>query len=151
MCCWSILVCKEYYQFILAHALFGFSGTIMYSPSTAVSGHWFMIRKSTAVGIVVCGAGAGGIVYPVALKKLFEQLSMWKWFDSTLSLMTVSGFRDSILIIAGMNAVLMFPAWFFLKARLPPRRPPPVREMRHPWKEARYTCLVLGSALVMMK
>ncbi|ADV19523.1 hypothetical protein I305_03094 [Cryptococcus gattii E566] len=130
----GLAFCKEYYQFILAHALFGFSGTIMYSPSTAVSGHWFMRRRSTAVGIVVCGAGAGGIVYPVALKKLFEQLN----------------FRDSILIIACMNAVLMFPAWFFLKARLPPRRPPPVREMKRPWKEARYTCLVLGSALVMM-
>ncbi|ODN83254.1 hypothetical protein L202_01428 [Cryptococcus amylolentus CBS 6039] len=130
----ALAFCKEYYQLICAHALFGLSGTIMYSPSTAVSGHWFMRKRSTAVGIVVCGAGAGGIIYPVALKKLFEKLS----------------FRDSILIIAGMNAVLMFPAWFFLKARLPPRQPPPYRDMRRPWKEARYTCLVAGSALVMM-
>lgn len=34
-------------------------------------------------------------------------------------------FRDAMLIIAGMNAVLMFPTWFLLKARLPPRTPPP--------------------------
>ncbi|WVQ78583.1 hypothetical protein IAT38_000669 [Cryptococcus sp. DSM 104549] len=130
----GLAFCKEYYQFFLAHLLFGFSGTVIYSPATAIAGHWFMRRRSTAVGIVVCGAGAGGVVYPVALKKLFEQLS----------------FRDSILIIAGISGALMLPAWFFLKARLPPRHPPPFSALKGPWKEARYTCLVAGSWMVML-
>ncbi|WVF72075.1 hypothetical protein IAT40_006887 [Kwoniella sp. CBS 6097] len=126
--------CKEYYQFILAHALFGISGSLLYSPSTAVVGHWFMKRRSTAVGIVVCGSGLAGVIYPIALKRLFDELN----------------FRDAMLIIAGMNAVLMFPAWFFLKTRLPPRSPPPLKSLLGPWKDARYMCLVLGSCIVMM-
>jgi MCP family monocarboxylic acid transporter-like MFS transporter 10 len=56
-----------------------------------------------------------------------------------------------MLIIAGMNAVLMFPAWFILKARLPPRTPPPLRSLLGPWRETRYACLVIGSSLLMAK
>ncbi|WVR05290.1 hypothetical protein IAU60_002303 [Kwoniella sp. DSM 27419] len=130
----AMAFCYEYWHFILAHSLFGISGSILYSPATAVVGHWFMRRRSTAVGIVVCGSGLAGVIYPIALKRLFDELS----------------FRNSMLIIAGMNAVLMFPAWFFLKARLPPRSPPPLKSLLGPWKDARYTCLVLGSCFVMM-
>ncbi|WWC60977.1 uncharacterized protein I303_103554 [Kwoniella dejecticola CBS 10117] len=130
----GIAFCKLYYQFLLAHALFGISASMLYSPSTAVAGHWFMKRRSTAVGIVVCGSGLSGVIYPIALKRLFDELH----------------FRNAMLIIAGLNAFLMFPAWFFLKARLPPRSPPPLKSLTGPWKEPRYTCLVLGSCLVMM-
>ncbi|WWC69344.1 uncharacterized protein I206_103282 [Kwoniella pini CBS 10737] len=130
----AIAFCKLYWQFLLAHALFGISASMLYSPSTAIAGHWFMKRRSTAVGIVVCGSGLSGVIYPIGLKRLFDELD----------------FRNAMLIIAGMNAVLMFPAWFFLKARLPPRSPPPLKSLKGPWKEPRYTCLVLGSCLVMM-
>ncbi|WWD01292.1 hypothetical protein V866_008235 [Kwoniella sp. B9012] len=130
----AMAFCKEYYQFLLAHTLFGISASMLYSPSTAVVGHWFMRKRSTAVGIVVCGSGLSGVIYPIALKRLFDELN----------------FRDAMLIIAGMNAILMFPAWFFLKARLPPRSPPPLKSLKGPWLESKYTCLVLGSCLVMM-
>ncbi|WRT67263.1 uncharacterized protein IL334_004230 [Kwoniella shivajii] len=130
----AMAFCKLYYQFLLAHALFGLSASILYSPSTAVVGHWFMRKRSTAVGIVVCGSGLAGVIYPIALKRLFDELN----------------FRDAMLIVAGMNAVLMFPAWFFLKARLPPRSPPPLKSLLGPWKQPRYACLVAGSSLVMM-
>ncbi|KAK8869646.1 hypothetical protein IAR55_000214 [Kwoniella newhampshirensis] len=130
----ALAFCKEYYQFILAHAAFGLSGSLMYSPATAVVGHWFMRRRSTAVGIVVCGSGLAGVIYPIALKRLFDETS----------------YRNTLLIIAAMNAVLMFPAWFYLKARLPPRAPPPLRSLLGPWKDIRYTCLVAGSCLVML-
>ncbi|WWD16091.1 hypothetical protein CI109_100516 [Kwoniella shandongensis] len=130
----ALAFCKEYYQFILAHAAFGLSGSILYSPATAVVGHWFMRRRSTAVGIVVCGSGLAGVIYPIALKKLFDQTS----------------YRNTLLIIAGMNAVLMLPAWFYLKARLPPRAPPPLKSLLGPWKDIKYTCLVIGSCIVML-
>jgi len=62
----------------------------------------------------------------------------------------MSGFRNTLLIIAGMNAVLMVPSCFFMKARLPPRTPPPWKSLKRPWQDPRYVCLVIGSCLNMM-
>lgn len=59
---------------MLSFILFGTSATMLYSPATAVSGHWFLRRRSTAVGIVVCGSGLGGVIYPIALRRLFDEL-----------------------------------------------------------------------------
>jgi len=46
----------------------------------------------------------------------------------------------------GFNAALMIPACFWVKARLPPRHPPPLRELKGPWKEIRYMFLCFGVA-----
>ncbi|KAK4686394.1 hypothetical protein P7C73_g3739, partial [Tremellales sp. Uapishka_1] len=131
----GLAFCKEYYQFLLAHALVGFAASLLYSPATAVAGHWFLRRRSTAVGFVVCGSGLGGVIYPIALKRLLGELS----------------FRNSILVIAGMNAVLLFPSWFYLRARLPPRTPPPWITLLGPWQEADYLFLGIGAFIFTIK
>lgn len=125
---------QVYYQFLLAHALYGISGTLIYSPATAISGHWFLRRRSTAVGIIVCGSGLGGVVYPILFKALFDALS----------------FRNSLLIVAAFNLALMLPACIFMKSRLPPRSPPPFATLGTPWHQPAYACLVLGSGLYML-
>lgn len=56
-----------------------------------------------------------------------------------------------MLTVAGMNALLMLPAWFFLNARLPPRQPLPLRALLKLRTEGRYIFLVVGSSIVMMK
>ena len=130
----SLAFCTQFYQFLLAHALYGIAGTIVYSPATAISGHWFLKKRSTAVGIIVCGSGLGGVVYPVFLKNLFDRMS----------------FRDSMLIIAAFNFALMLPACIFMKSRLPPRQPPSYKALAGPLKEAGYTFLVAGSGLYLL-
>lgn len=40
----------------------------------------------------------------------------------------------------------MLPAVVFLKARLPPRQPPPLSALKGPWRDPRYVLLVLGAA-----
>lgn len=67
-------VSRKYWQFFLAHAGTGIGGTLMYAPSTSVSMHWFMKKRSTAVGIVNCGSGLGGIIYPIMIKRLVDML-----------------------------------------------------------------------------
>ncbi|WOO83105.1 Aspyridones efflux protein apdF [Vanrija pseudolonga] len=124
----------KYYQFLLAHALFGIASSILWAPATAVSGHWFTKHRSTAIGIIVCGTGLGSVIYPILLVHLFEKFS----------------FRNSILIIAALNTGLLAPSWVFLKARHPPRAPAPWRKLKEPWKEFKYAFLALGSSMFMM-
>jgi MFS family permease len=121
----------KYWQFLLSFLGFGVAGSLAYAPSGAVVAHWFLRRRSTAIGIVICGSGIGGIVYPFMLEKLFQRLS----------------YRDTMLIIGGFNFVLMLPACFFMKGRLPPRAPPPWSDVRKPWTEPPYVFLVLGAML----
>lgn len=67
-------VSKEYYQFFLGHMCFGIGGCLVYSPSTAVAAHWFLRRRSTAVGIIVGGSGLGGVIYPIMIEQLLRTL-----------------------------------------------------------------------------
>lgn len=67
-------VCHTYYQFLLAHILYGIGGTLAYAPSTSITAHYFARRRGTAVAVVVTGAGAGGVVYPILIKKLLDKL-----------------------------------------------------------------------------
>ncbi|TXT11076.1 hypothetical protein VHUM_01827 [Vanrija humicola] len=130
----AIAFCKEYYQFMLAHLFFGIAGAFVYSPSTAIAGHWFTTRRSTAMGVILAGTGLAGVLYPIVLARLFARFS----------------FRDSMLIVAGINAVLMAPSWVWMKARLPRKTPPPWADLLKPWREPPYACLGAGAALVML-
>lgn len=65
--------------------------------------------------------------------------------------LTTSAYRNSMLIVMGINMVLMLPSVFFMKARLPPRTPPPFSDMKKPWKDVRYTFLVAGAMMYGMK
>lgn len=119
---------REYYQLLLSHMAFGMAGGLVYAPSTAVAGHWFLKRRSTAVGIIVGGSGLGGVIYPICMKIMLDHLS----------------FRNTMLIIAGCNLVLMAPGCVWMKARLPPKTPPPWRALLRPWKDARFVFLVMS-------
>lgn len=119
---------KEYYQLLLSHLTFGIAGGLVYAPSTAVAGHWFLKRRSTAVGIIVGGSGLGGVIYPICMKIMLDRLS----------------FRNTMLIIAGCNLVLMAPGCVWMKARLPPKTPPPWRTLLVPWRDARFVFLILS-------
>jgi MFS family permease len=121
---------KEYYQFLLSFIGFGLSGAFIYAPCTAVAAHWFYRRRGTALAVMTCGSGVGGIIYPIMLARLLDRMS----------------YRDTILIIAGFNLALMLPSVFFLKARLPPRHPPPLSALKKPWRDSRYVFLVAGAA-----
>lgn len=114
---------------MLSHILFGLSACLVFAPATAIAGHWFLEKRSTAVGVIICGAGVGGVIYPIMLKELLDKLS----------------FRNTLLIIAGFNFVLLIPACLWMKARLPPKKAPSLRALAQPWKEKRYAFLVVGA------
>lgn len=71
----SSKVSTQYWHFLLAHAGIGVAGMLLYAPATAIAGHWFLKRRSTAVGIAVSGSGLAGVVLPIMIKELIEALS----------------------------------------------------------------------------
>lgn len=68
-------VCQEYYQIMLAHCMYGLGATMLYTPGISVTSHWFKKRRSSAMGLVICGAGLGGVLYPIMFRELFARLS----------------------------------------------------------------------------
>ncbi|TXT10556.1 hypothetical protein VHUM_02061 [Vanrija humicola] len=121
---------KEFYQILLSHIAFGLGGGFIYSPSTGIAGHWFVKKRALAISIIVGGGGFGGIVYPIMIRELTNRFK----------------FRDAILIVAGINFVLQAPAIFWMKTRLPPRTPPPLKLLLEPWKETRFFFMVVGAS-----
>ena len=56
-----------------------------------------------------------------------------------------------MLVMAGTNAVLLLPSWFYLKSPYPPSGAFKMRSIWLAWKDVRYTLLMLGLALLMTK
>jgi len=46
----------------------------VFAPANAVVSQWFLKYRSTAVAIVVGGAGIGGVIFPIMLERLFSTI-----------------------------------------------------------------------------
>lgn len=69
--------CKEYYQFFLAQAILaGICLGFLFSNSLAIIGHYFDKRYGLASGIVMAGAAVGGVVFPIALNRLLNEVGL---------------------------------------------------------------------------
>lgn len=69
--------CKEYYQFFLAQAILaGICLGFLFSNSLAIIGHYFDKRYGLASGIVMAGAAVGGVIFPVALNRLLNEVGL---------------------------------------------------------------------------
>lgn len=76
-------VSHQYYQFLLSFILYALSASLIYTPSIAVLSHWFEKKLGMAVGLVVCGAGIGGIIYPIIFERGFASLGEWGEYGLT--------------------------------------------------------------------
>ncbi|KAI0024611.1 putative monocarboxylate permease [Xylariomycetidae sp. FL0641] len=101
----------EYYQVILAQGVaVGIGAGMVFIPSVAIVGTYFTTRRSTAMGLAATGSSLGGIVYPVALKKLIGAVG-FPW-----------AVRAMAFIMLGTLAV----AVAVMRPRLPPRKSGPL-------------------------
>jgi len=64
--------CETVYQFVLAFGVMNGLGLgILMSPLIGVVSHYFKKKRATACSIATVGASAGGVVFPLLLRKLY--------------------------------------------------------------------------------
>ncbi|KAG9095077.1 hypothetical protein FS749_011138 [Ceratobasidium sp. UAMH 11750] len=117
ICCLS-LVCASFatqiwHLIILQGVGFGIGGGGVYAPIVVYLSEWFSVRKGLACAIIFCGAGAGGMIYPILVNYLLEGL----------------GFRWALRIWAAYVLASGSLSLIFMKPRLPLIRPPATQNM----------------------
>lgn len=94
----------ELWHFILSFGIFcGSACSLLFTPSFAAPGHFFMRRRGLATGLAASGGSIGGIVFPLMLESLFPKVG-WVW---------------SIRVLAFVSLVLCGTANFLIRSRLP--------------------------------
>jgi MFS family permease len=111
----------EYYQFFLALGVvssLGSSAVFNAAMSSVVS--WFFRRRGAAFGIMASGSSVGGVVLPIMMTKMIQQVG-WGW--------TMRAVAFLFLFLLGI-------ACLTVKSRLPPRpKPLVIREYFSSLKE----------------
>lgn len=88
-CLYALSWARSLGQFYLLYAIAAVTGMTM-PMATSVPQRWFRRRRGLAIGIANAGGGVGGLLYP----------SLTNWAIS------ISGWRASYAMLAGVNAVL---------------------------------------------
>jgi MFS family permease len=100
-------ICTAFWHFLLVFGVLGGLGTsLIFSPSFAAVGHWFLRRRGQMTGLAAVGGSLGGIVFPLALQALFPRI----------------GFAWSTRVVALCDLVLLLVANLCIRSRLPPKK-----------------------------
>lgn len=95
----------ELWHFILSFSLLtGLGCSLLFIPSFAAPGHFFLRRRGLATGLASTGGSIGGIVFPLLLEPLLPRLG-WGW---------------SIRVVAFLCMFLCILSNLLIRSRLPP-------------------------------
>ncbi|KAI9779076.1 MAG: hypothetical protein M1839_007742 [Geoglossum umbratile] len=98
--------CKEYWQFMLVFGVVGGLGTtLIFTPATAVVGHYFFVHRAAATGLAVTGGSVGGIMFPLLFDSLIPRI----------------GFAWSARVMALICLILVIFANLLIRPRLIPK------------------------------
>ena len=106
-------LCKTYWSVFLAQGLcVGLGNGLVFVPSIALTGTYFLKNRSLALGIAASGSATGGLVYPAIAERLLPTI----------------GFGWTVRVMGFVMMVTMTISAVFLKPRLPPRKSGPIVE-----------------------
>ncbi|THC92561.1 hypothetical protein EYZ11_007949 [Aspergillus tanneri] len=111
-------LCKEYYQFILAHGVLGgLTNGLTYTPTLTAVNQYFFRRRPLAMGIASSGSSLAGVIFPVALNRMLNRSSLgFGWSIIGLFLVFwavfvpfyfIPGYAQSISITVDMSYYLI--------------------------------------------
>ncbi|TFK38946.1 major facilitator superfamily domain-containing protein [Crucibulum laeve] len=97
-------ICTRYYQYILSQGiLFGLGvGLLFYPALWSVSTH-FSKHRATAVGVASAGSSFGGVVYPIMLQKLFQEVG-FGWGVRVSGLVSAAGCIAATLCVSSRSS-----------------------------------------------
>lgn len=121
---------KIWQQYLTQAILFNIGASIGFFPAVSVIAHWFKRNAAYAMGCVIAGASAGGIVFPIMIHKLIPKIG----FGWTV--------RAIAFIILGCYSI----ACVTIKTRRPPKPLPPFTRMVDfgAFKDIRFALMAVG-------
>ncbi|EGO18722.1 hypothetical protein SERLADRAFT_480402 [Serpula lacrymans var. lacrymans S7.9] len=122
---------SRYYEFILAQGiLFGIGFGLMFYPSMSATATHFRKYRATAMGVAVAGSSAGGVVFPILLQRLFDEV----------------GFGWAVRISAFVCLACGIVSTLTVSSRLPKRKPGPWIDVVS-LQDANFMLFTLGSGI----
>ncbi|KAH7915578.1 MFS general substrate transporter [Hygrophoropsis aurantiaca] len=131
-------LCKQhqYYQIFLAQGIgMGLGMGLLFLPAISVTSHYFRLRRTVAMGVVLSGSSLGAVIYPIMLNNLFNGKAGFGW-----------GVRAA----AFMDLGLLLTANLIMKTRLPSRKNRPNAkpvEIKSILSDFGYWLCIIGAAL----
>ncbi|KAH7868024.1 major facilitator superfamily domain-containing protein [Lentinula edodes] len=131
-CLMMTSISKVYYQYILSQGVgVGLAQGFLFTPGMAVLTHHFKRHRTLIFGIFAAGASIGGVILPIALQRLFEEV----------------GFAWGVRILAFIVLACVGTGFICCTTRFPPRKGGRVLDIRV-FRSPSYTLLVLGAGFV---
>ncbi|OAA45070.1 Major facilitator superfamily domain, general substrate transporter [Metarhizium rileyi] len=125
--------CKELWQFILSFGvLCGVGTSLLFTPCIASVGHWFRRRRGFATGMASTAGGIGGIIFPLMLTSLFDQIG-YGWATRVLAL---------VCLVGGVIGIVL------VRSRLPPAPNATAHPDFRIFKQVPYTLTAIGIFLL---
>ena len=126
----------QYYQFILAQGICSPLGiSLVFYPAISTATSWFMRRRALALGIVVAGSSLGGVIFPIMIPLLINEV----------------GFGWTIRICAFLILALLIIANLTMRSRLPPNPHPLVlKSFVAPFAEGPFLLFAVGSFFIFL-
>lgn len=123
-------ISRTYWQLLLSHGICtGFGNGLMFIPTMSVVATYFSpLHKTLALGLMLCGASMGGIVFPLIFNSLLPRV----------------GFGWSMRIFGFIALMLFCCAQMLLKKRLPPKNSVRILEF-DALKDGVFVLFVIGS------
>lgn len=81
----------------------GVSGSLIWTSTIAVIGHWFSARRGIATGLATTAGGFGGIIFPLLIERLMPQL----------------GYIWTVCVLASIAAFSSFVGILLMSTRIP--------------------------------
>lgn len=107
-------IASEYWQVLLAQGIAqGLGNGIVFAPTIANISTYFTKKKTIAISAAACGAGTGGMVFPLIAQQLMPKIG-FRWTVRVMGL---------VVLVASSLIMLL------ARTRLPPRKAGPLVEL----------------------